>query len=203
MRHPGKRRLQQVEVQIGPFTGPVSGSQGIHDADHQIAAGAHVDHRRPDPHRGSVRLSGGRHDPRHRLGPGVIAAQFARRAALTEAGDRGIEAARALDQSLHDASTVGLFEIDANAALVPVDHGEGGAAIAWAEMVAAGRLYLDHVGAKLGQQHGPERPGQRVGKVQDGQALKRARHERAPFTNRTRAEAFARTRGHDYTSFVE
>ena len=57
----------------------------------------------------------------------------------------------ARNQAVHHGAALGTLEVDAQAALVAIDDGGRGAAVAWPEMIAVGRLDLDDLGAKFGE----------------------------------------------------
>ena len=83
----------------------------------------------------------------------------------------------AFDQSQQHVATSGGLEVQGQAAFIPVDEQEYGAAVALARRIvprriAAVRVFdLDHVSAQVGQQHRAERPRQQPREVEDTQAL--------------------------------
>ena len=82
------------------------------------------------------------------------------------------------DQFVQDLFALGLLGVQRDGALVVVEHGEvqavhtGDVAQLAARGIAfAGALYLDHIGAKPGQQLGAGRPGLDVREIKDADAI--------------------------------
>ncbi len=87
-------------------------------------------------------------------------------------------------QPLEQRAVSRVFQIQGNRLFTPVDCGEIGAfAIAeWRKMPCViakpGALDLDHPGAQIGQDHRAIRPGQNMGKVNNGDVGKGEGHAR-------------------------
>ena len=77
----------------------------------------------------------------------------------------------AFDQRPQPRRRAGSLEVDLDALLAAVEHGEqqaviAGARASFAHGLAAGALDLDHLGARLGEDEGGERPRQEGGEIE-------------------------------------
>ena len=204
--------LQHGDLHRARAARPFALEQGGDDGAVEVHARAEVDHRRPRLQGRPVGLAGDGHDAAHGLHRevhrGVVAIGTVRAVAGAAGDDQArIDGAQRVPRQaepVHDAGPVVLhqhvgiarqaqqrlpvfpcLQVQHDAALAGVEHGEGharaGLARALAQLLALRRLHLHHVRAGHGQQEGGVGAVVDLGEVEDADAVQRARcHHRPP-----------------------
>jgi hypothetical protein len=202
VRQQRERRGEQAHVEVLALSGaePV-GERGAGHAERpeggrQVGDGAADLRRRMPGHAGE------RHDAAHALGDRVVASSTRVRPGLAEARHRDVDHRRvhrahggvaepelvgdarqevldddvgAAGQLKDELATLGLLEIDRDAALAAIDRGERRAhsvAAPGAQVVAAaGTLHLHHVGAQVGHERRAIRACDHTRKIEDADSV--------------------------------